>query len=1089
VKVTVQHDNENPFPGLRPFEQTESHLFFGRDGQSAELLNRLDRNRFLAVVGTSGSGKSSLVRAGLLPTVHGGFMAEAGSHWRVAIFRPGDSPIRNLAEALSRPGVLKAGRFREEEHDLLDLTVDTEVQLRRGRLGLVETCKQAPLPEGVHLLLVVDQFEELFRFKEESEQGENASDEAAAFVKLLLKATEQKDIPIYVVITMRSEFLGDCAQFRDLPEAINQSQYLIPRMTRAQRRRAITGPVAVVGARITPRLVQRLLNDVGDDPDQLPILQHALMRTWDFWDKRGEKDLPLDLEHYKAIGRMENALDEHAEKVYAGLKNPASRDICEKMFKLLTQKGERGRHVRRPAKFGKILSVTKAARDDVIKVINVFRQPGRAFLMPPKKEKITVDSMIDISHESLMQIWRSLNVWVEEEAKSAEKYLDLVRGASKKEQREGSWLVDPELYWVLKWWEEDKPTSEWAERYDSSFDEAKKFLNDSEEQKRIRTEQKEREQRAKRKWRRIYITLITSIAVIAVVSAFWAWDAKKRETKSRLVAVKERLNGDKERLNSEWEHLTSEFLRVKEELVKEELAKKTEEKKEAEKREEEAKRKAVDEKLKAIEAQRNERRKTIQKLISDMNNDDRRFGQYLAKAKELAVRSKSESEKVLQALLALAAYDFNSKAYDNLEKDTKKRYSEYESLKFAKKTDDPSEAKDLTRRYKTLQKNAKNRRLPPEIFEALRRAYIANESLKDILHPAESRALAVTRNNKIVFNNWEGEIKVSSLSPDSNDSSLPVLEKTIGVNLPDNIEGWIGSFAGTEGRLFCGTRGGGIIYWEGNDWEKSGLLVDELPGPVLSMVYSKNKSLLIYSVKNKVYRYDFSEKASKPVVETDGVLRAITLLEDEKNSLLIYADSNMYCKPLSSDLKEKGRLIGRFKSHIYAIAYSRTRKLLVVGSRTGKIHAAGIGLQHLEPGKTLDFYPLEESHNGIVRALAFSPDGGYLASNGMDGTIKLWKLGDNNSKGKKARFNRALTIKSKKKILSLVFDLSGKYIIFSDEQNLRICPTGPEAFYKKLCKRKEREFTDLEWNRYIGDKIKKEEVIICSSEKENGAEK
>ena len=117
-------------------------------------------------------------------------------------------------------------------------------------------------------------------------------------MKLLLEATDQREVPIYVVITMRSDFLGDCAQFRDLPAALNDGQYLIPRMTRDQRREAITGPVAVGGATIAPRLVQRLLNDVGDDPDHLPVLQHALMRTWEAWQSEGRPEAPIDLQHY-----------------------------------------------------------------------------------------------------------------------------------------------------------------------------------------------------------------------------------------------------------------------------------------------------------------------------------------------------------------------------------------------------------------------------------------------------------------------------------------------------------------------------------------------------------------------------------------------------------------------------------------------------------------------------------------------------------------------------------------------------------------------------------------------------------------------
>ena len=212
----------NPFPGLRPFHEDESQLFFGREGQTDELLRRLRKHRFLAVVGTSGSGKSSLVRAGLLPSLYRGFMTQAGSRWRVAIMRPGENPIGNLAEALSNR-ILATSAIEESGIQ----RIVTETMLRRGRLGLVEVVKSANLPARTNLLVVVDQFEELFRFQ--NTQKQNREDEAAAFVKLLLAAAQQQGVSIYIVLTMRSDFLGDCAQFRDLPEAINDSQYLIPR--------------------------------------------------------------------------------------------------------------------------------------------------------------------------------------------------------------------------------------------------------------------------------------------------------------------------------------------------------------------------------------------------------------------------------------------------------------------------------------------------------------------------------------------------------------------------------------------------------------------------------------------------------------------------------------------------------------------------------------------------------------------------------------------------------------------------------------------------------------------------------------------
>ena len=237
----------NPFRGLRPFEQDENELFFGRDGQTDALLHRLYEHRFLAVVGTSGSGKSSLVRAGLMHALHGGLMGgNTGSHWRIALMRPGDRPIENLARALNAPSV-----FGQEEAQEAIQVMMTESTLQRSDQGLIQAVQLARMPAEQNLLVVVDQFEELFRFQHGTPHNATR-DEAAAFVRLLLEAARQTAIKIYVVITMRSDFLGDCAQFRDLPEAINTSQYLIPRMTRSERQKAITGPVGVAGGEISP---------------------------------------------------------------------------------------------------------------------------------------------------------------------------------------------------------------------------------------------------------------------------------------------------------------------------------------------------------------------------------------------------------------------------------------------------------------------------------------------------------------------------------------------------------------------------------------------------------------------------------------------------------------------------------------------------------------------------------------------------------------------------------------------------------------------------------------------------------------------
>lgn len=459
----------NPFPGLRPFAMDERHLFFGREQQVAELLVRLRKHRFLAVVGSSGSGKSSLIRAGLLPELHGGTMRAAGSAWRVVILRPGGNPMTQLANALG-----DADLYGSEAGQ--DLPLRLGVTLERSGLGLIETVRQAALPARTNLLVVVDQFEEVFRYTENTPAARSA---AAAFVRLLLEASRQAEVPIYVVLTMRSDFLGECSQFPGLAEAINQSEYLVPRLNRDQWRSAIEGPVRVGGGSIAPRLVQRLLNDVGEDPDQLPLLQHALMRTWDHWAQHHHSAEPLDLDHYEAVGGISAALSRHADEAYAELPGERERAVAARVFKALTEKSSDARGTRRPTRMTELVEIAGADLAEVQVVVEAFRQEGRAFLMPPSDLAIESKTVIDIAHESLMRAWKRLSNWAEEEAVSVRIYRRLVETALLWKDNKAGLFGDPDLELARQWREEASPTAAWARSYGPGYDAAMEFLDAS----------------------------------------------------------------------------------------------------------------------------------------------------------------------------------------------------------------------------------------------------------------------------------------------------------------------------------------------------------------------------------------------------------------------------------------------------------------------------------------------------------------------------------------------------------------------------------------------------------------------------------
>lgn len=283
----------SPYPGLRPFRENESYLFFGRERHTKQLREQLAKKRFLAIVGTSGSGKSSLVRAGLLASLRSGGEGGTAEQWRIAELRPGRNPLLHLARALA--SALRTERealFCKLPSESIEAAIEGDeafmlATLQRGPLGLIELLKETPLREDCRLVVFVDQFEEIFRFRQEdpgsSSNGQSNRqarvDASEAFVALLLE-TVKRGQRVDVLLTMRSDYLGDCAVFPGLPEAVDSSQYLTPRLTRQQRAAAIVAPARVCGGDIDPALTNRLLNETSPESDQLPLLQHCLMRMW-----------------------------------------------------------------------------------------------------------------------------------------------------------------------------------------------------------------------------------------------------------------------------------------------------------------------------------------------------------------------------------------------------------------------------------------------------------------------------------------------------------------------------------------------------------------------------------------------------------------------------------------------------------------------------------------------------------------------------------------------------------------------------------------------------------------------------------------
>ena len=549
----------SPYPGLRPFASHEADLFFGRETHTDRLLEILKREHFLAIVGPSGSGKSSLMRAGLLPALEMGNLG-SGTDWRIAVLRPGSDPMRSLASALLRPGVFGASLGSTPSSApgrTTDLTAMVEAELRRGPLGLLHASAEALAPTNAdgpraNLLVVVDQFEEIFTYAEADEEHADDSD---LFVNLLLEARAVSDAHIYVVLTMRTDFLGNCVRFPLLPDAINRAQYLTPRLTRAEMELAIEGPAQVFGGSVDVALMTELINATRTNSDQLPVLQHALSRMWAIAAGRNPRAPQVGWDEAHEVGGLSGALDQHAEAVLRDVLGVIGEErigLVESLFAAITERrgaADGGQDVRRPQRLARIAHACGLGADwqPLVPIVGAFSAPGVSLLQ--HGPELNDHSVIDLAHEALMRQWHRLARWVDAEARRRNDYLRWRDRALEHEHERAGLLEGVTLARAVEWLKGDpkqgdrgwRPTAAWASRYspvapETEFQRTTSFIELSteaqqarEEQKRVAAEQQRRaviqrataaEDSARRARRQLLA--MTAFALLVVALAFTA---------------------------------------------------------------------------------------------------------------------------------------------------------------------------------------------------------------------------------------------------------------------------------------------------------------------------------------------------------------------------------------------------------------------------------------------------------------------------------------------------------------------------------------------------------------------------------------
>jgi WD40 repeat protein/DNA-binding SARP family transcriptional activator len=372
---------ENPYKGLRAFGESDAEHFFGRDALVDQLVAAVAAKRLIAVVGPSGIGKSSVVKAGLVPALRQGALPGSAG-WLVADLLPGAYPFEDLAASLLRVAV-------ERPDDLVEDLARDELGIRRVTKGI--------LPAGSELLLVVDQFEELFTLTTDEEVRRR-------FLDGLIALAVDPHAHVRVVVTLRADFLDHPLRYPEFGELLGAGMLTVAAPSEDELAEAIERPAETVGVRFEPGLVSQIVADVHDQPGALPLLQYALTELF----AARTSDL-LTLDGYRATGGVVGALGRRAEELHARLDGTAQR-ACRQVFLRLVSVDPNGQDTRRRVRRRELRGLE--LEPDVLDAI--LARYGEHRLLSFDREPLTRTPTVEVAHEAILGQWDRLRSWIDE---------------------------------------------------------------------------------------------------------------------------------------------------------------------------------------------------------------------------------------------------------------------------------------------------------------------------------------------------------------------------------------------------------------------------------------------------------------------------------------------------------------------------------------------------------------------------------------------------------------------------------------------------------------------------------------------------